>query len=264
MLFRSLLESELFGHEKGAFTSADHRRLGKFERAHGGTLFLDEIGDMSPGTQAKILRVLQEGKIERVGGHAPITVDVRILAATNRDLAQLIAEGTFREDLYFRLNVFSITLPSLAERRDDLPLLVRHILALGNARLGKNVTDIPPETMEKLQSHVWRGNVRELENVINRALIVAAGHTLLPESITFGEDRDPAPPGGRTGEDLFDQIFTDLRARFESTGVPMLDVLEREMLKRALSELDGNQAQAARILGMSRQTLRKRLDESGS
>jgi DNA-binding NtrC family response regulator len=257
-----LLESELFGHEKGAFTSADHRRLGKFERAHGGTLFLDEIGDMSPGTQAKILRVLQEGTIDRVGGHAPITVDVRILAATNRDLPQLIEEGRFREDLYFRLNVFAISLPSLAERRDDLPLLVRHCLALGNSRLGKNVTDIPPETMEKLQSHPWRGNVRELENVINRALIVTAGHTLLPESISFAEEREGGSAGELAGHELLDLLFARLRQRFEESGEPMLDVLEREMLKRALGQLEGNQVQAARMLGMSRQTLRKRLEES--
>jgi DNA-binding NtrC family response regulator len=258
-----LLESELFGHEKGAFTSADHRRLGKFERAHGGTLFLDEIGDMSPGTQAKILRVLQEGTIERVGGHALIPVDVRILAATNRDLAQMIQEGRFREDLYFRLNVFTIALPSLSERRDDVPLLVKHCLALGNRRLGKSVTDVPQETMEKLLAHPWRGNVRELENVINRALIVTAGSTLLPESITFADDREAASPAELAGDELLDLLFTRLRARFEQSGEPMLDVLEKEMLRRALKDLEGNQLQAARILGMSRQTLRKRLEESG-
>ena len=257
-----LLESELFGHEKGAFTSADHRRLGKFERAHSGTLFLDEIGDMSPVTQSKILRVLQEGTIERVGGHAPIQVDVRILAATNRDLPQLIEEGRFREDLYFRLNVFTISLPSLADRREDLPLLVQHCLAIGNRRLGKQVTDIPHETMEKLLSHAWRGNVRELENVVHRALIVTSGSTLLPESIIFADDREGTPATALAGEELLDMLFAQLRQRFEESGQTVLDVLEEGMLKRALEATGGNQLQAARMLGMSRQTLRKRMDES--
>jgi DNA-binding NtrC family response regulator len=260
-----LLESELFGHEKGAFTSADHRRLGKFERAHGGTLFLDEIGDMSPVTQSKILRVLQEGIIERVGGNKPIPVDVRILAATNRDLPELIESGRFRDDLYFRLNVFSISIPPLSERSEDIPLLVRYAVHRGNRRLGKKVTDIPDETMQKLVSHPWRGNVRELENVLNRALIVSPGHTLLPEAITFADDPgSPVTSGELSGDYLLDLIFSRLRREFDKEGAaPVLEVLEREMLKRALSAVSGNQVQAARLLGISRQTLRKRLEEQG-
>jgi len=260
-----LLESELFGHEKGAFTSADHRRLGKFERAHGGTLFLDEIGDMSPGTQAKILRALQEGMIERVGGNDPVRVDVRVIAATNRDVPQLIKDGQFREDLYFRLNVFTIALPSLAERREDIPLLARYCVQRGNVRHGKKVTHIPDETMRKLTAHTWRGNVRELENVIDRALIVSAGNTLLPESITFAADSTGAVRGDAlSGTRLLDQLFERLRSSFEhGGGKPILELLEAEMLTRALQATDGNQVKAAKLLGISRQTLRKRLtDES--
>ncbi|GAB4322938.1 MAG: sigma-54 dependent transcriptional regulator [Candidatus Zixiibacteriota bacterium] len=254
-----LLESELFGHERGAFTSAEHRRIGKFERAHGGTLFLDEIGDMSTITQAKILRVLQDGVIERVGGNAPIRVDVRVIAATHRDLAKMIDSGEFREDLFFRLNVFTIELPSLDERKDDIPLLVQYFIARGNKRLGKAVTQIPDETIAKLMSHNWRGNVRELENVIGRALIVTNGPALLPESIQFGDDQSAPDDGIRDGE-LLDIVFNRLAHQFETeSGDPILARLEREMLTRAMEREAGNQVHAARLLGISRQTLRNRL-----
>ena len=255
-----LLESELFGHERGAFTSAEHRRLGKFERADGGTLFLDEIGDMSPITQAKILRVLQDGVIERVGGSELIHVDVRIIAATHRDLAKLIKEGQFREDLFFRLNVFTIELPSLAERKDDIPILVQYFVAQGNSRLNKAVSQLPQETIQKLMAHSWRGNVRELENVIDRALIVSTGPTLLPESISFAEQTGPTPVPERelTDSELLDRVFDHLSEHFDQ-GEPILPTLEREMLRRALVREHGNQVQAARLLGMSRQTLRNRL-----
>lgn len=257
-----LLESELFGHERGSFTSADHRRLGKFERASGGTLFLDEIGDMSPATQSKILRVLQEGVIERVGGSEVIDVDVRIIAATHRDLVHLVHQGRFREDLYFRLNVFTIELPYLAERREDIPILVRYFVERECRRLGRPVVHVLPETMEKLSGHAWRGNVRELENVISRALIVTTGPSLLPESILFAETSgaEEPPPGERSDRELLDMIFARLALRFEEgSDQPILAVLEREMLTRAMEHLDGNQVQAARLLGMSRQTLRNRL-----
>jgi len=259
-----LLESELFGHERGAFTSAEHRRLGKFERATGGTLFLDEIGDMSPGTQAKILRVLQDGVIERVGGSESIRVDVRIIAATHRDLSLLIRQGLFREDLYFRLNVFTIELPSLDERREDIPLLVRYFVSRGNRHLGRQVSQIPLETMEKLLAHSWRGNVRELENVIDRALIVSTGPTLLPESISFA---DAAPSSASriaalSDGELLDAVFARLAAQYErDPHSPILLTLEREMLARALARTEGNQVQTARLLGISRQTLRNRLAE---
>ncbi|HEX9750989.1 MAG TPA: sigma-54 dependent transcriptional regulator [candidate division Zixibacteria bacterium] len=258
-----LLESELFGHERGAFTSAEQRRLGKFERAHGGTLFLDEIGDMSPVTQSKILRVLQDGVIERVGGSEPITVDVRIVAATHRDLPDMVAKGTFRADLYFRLNVFTINLPSLNDRRDDIPQLVRYCVRRSSARQNKSIEHVPQETVARLMAHDWRGNVRELENVIDRAVIVTAGTTLLPESISFQETA-PHPVDSAanelTNEHLLDLVFERLVAAYDDGhGPSILTTVEHEMLIRALKYLDGNQAQAASVLGMSRQTLRNRL-----
>ncbi|MBI5869067.1 MAG: sigma-54-dependent Fis family transcriptional regulator [candidate division Zixibacteria bacterium] len=259
-----LLESELFGHERGAFTSAEHRRLGKFERATTGTLFLDEIGDMSPGTQAKILRVLQDGVIERVGGSESIHVDVRIIAATHRDLTLLIRQGLFREDLYFRLNVFTIELPSLDERREDIPLLVRYFVSRGNRHLGRHISQIPRETMDRLLAHSWRGNVRELENVIDRALIVTNGPTLLPESISFADTAPAERAGiGTLGDtELLDAVFARLADQFDlDPHNPILPALEREMLARAIARTEGNQVQTARLLGISRQTLRNRLAE---
>jgi len=261
-----LLESELFGHERGAFTSADHRRLGKFERASGGTLFLDEIGDMSPATQAKILRVLEDGTIERVGGTEPIHVDVRIIAATHRDLPERMRANLFREDLYFRLNVFMIEIPPLTERTEDIPLLVRYFVERGSrAHRQEAPPTILPETMEKLRRHSWRGNVRELENVIGRALIVATGPSLLPESIVFAEDPKPVaqPRVSLSDRNLFDMAFERLAAQYRNgRGQPVLEVLEAEMLVRAMRAEAGNQVQASRLLGMSRQTLRNRLADA--
>ncbi|MBI3872119.1 MAG: sigma-54-dependent Fis family transcriptional regulator [candidate division Zixibacteria bacterium] len=262
-----LLESDLFGHERGSFTSAEHRRLGKFERASGGTLFLDEIGDMSAVTQAKILRVLQNGVIERVGGGESIQVDVRIIAATHRDLPALVRQGTFREDLYFRLNVFTIALPSLDQRREDIPFLARHFVERESRRTGHGPINILPETLEKLAAHNWRGNVRELENVIERALIVSTGATLLPESVRFDESGSPPPESGDSGDQaaLLDTLFTRLAARAEhDPAESILSVLEHEMLLRALRFTKGNQVHAARLLGISRQTLRNRLADEDS
>ena len=179
----TLLESELFGHEKGAFTGADRRRIGKFEQCHGGTLFLDEIGDMTPLTQTKVLRVLQEQQFERVGGNETIQTDVRVIAATNRDLEQLIAAGQFRSDLYYRLNVFTIRLPPLRERDDDLPLLVMHFLRRFSRELGKDTYGIAPEALDVLRRHPWPGNVRELQSVLKQALLQATGPILAPESL---------------------------------------------------------------------------------
>jgi len=262
-----LLESELFGHERGSFTSADHKRLGKFERADKGTLFLDEIGDMSAVTQAKILRVLQEGVIERVGGAEVIEVDVRIIAATHRDLPRLAHEGAFREDLYYRLNTFTIHLPPLSERLDDIPLLVRYFIERECRRDGRPIVHMLPEAMEKLMGHHWRGNVRELENVISRALIVTTGNTLLPEAIVLADAAGQAAKVSLpTGDaELLDLVFERLTQRFAGNpDQPILSVLEREMLTRALKREDGNQVQAAKLLGMSRQTLRNRLVEEDS
>src|SRR5947209_1906478 len=186
-----LLESELFGHEKGAFTGADHQRIGKFEQCSGGTIFLDEIGDMSPLTQAKVLRVLQEHRFERVGGNETVHADVRVVAATNRNLEQLVATGRFRSDLYYRLNVFTIRLPPLRERLDDLPLLVGHFLHRFGREFGKAVHSAAPEALDLLRRHPWPGNVRELQSVVKQALLQTTGPVLLADFLPVGV----RPPG---------------------------------------------------------------------
>lgn len=196
----TLLESELFGHEKGAFTGADRKRIGKFEQCSGGTLFLDEIGDMTPLTQAKILRVLQDGRFERVGGNETIRTDVRIIAATNRDLGQMVASGEFRGDLYYRLGIVTIRVPALRERADDLPLLVEHFLKRFSPELGKKVDRISPEAMDVLRRHPWPGNIRELQSVLKQALLRAQGPVLvadfLPLRFAVRKNRParPRPP----------------------------------------------------------------------
>src|SRR4051794_14781452 len=199
----NLLESELFGHEKGAFTGADRKRIGKFERASGGTLFLDEIGDMTPLTQTKILRVLQGQEFERVGGNEPIKADVRVVAATNRDLEKMVAEGTFRGDLYYRLNVYAIRLPPLRERGVDLPLLAEHFVRRFSRELKKDVRGIAPEAMELLQSYRWPGNVRELQSVIKQALLQTTGPVVLPEflpAVLRSQEKGPDGPGFDYGD----------------------------------------------------------------
>ena len=185
----NLLESELFGHEKGAFTGADRRRIGKFEQCNGGTIFLDEIGDMPLALQAKVLRLLQEQAFERVGGNETIRTDVRLIAATHRDLKAWSAEGKFRPDLYYRLSVFTIHLPPLRERGDDLPLLVQHYLRRFSRELGREVREIAPEALERLRSYSWPGNIRELQSVLKQALLRASGTVLLPAFL-------PEPLGG--------------------------------------------------------------------
>src|SRR5437868_724302 len=195
----SLLESELFGHEKGAFTGADRRRIGKFEQCNGGTLFLDEIGDMPLASQGKILRLLQEQTFERVGGNETIRTDVRLIAATHRDLQAYAAEGKFRPDLYYRLGVFTIHLPALRERGDDLSLLVQFYLRRVSRELGRDVRGVAPEVLARLRSHSWPGNVRELQSVLKQAILRAHGPVLLPEFLPElpGEPAAPlAPPGG--------------------------------------------------------------------
>ena len=189
----TLLESEMFGHERGAFTDAKERRLGKFELAHGGTLYLDEIGDMPLELQSKLLRALQERTIERLGGHESIRIDVRVLAATNRDLEALMREGKFREDLYYRLNVVTLNLPPLRERRRDIPLLVEHFLAKYAGELGDR--GVAPDALDRLVGHDWPGNVRELENVIQRAMVMATSDVIMPEHLPIG----PGVGGGLGG-----------------------------------------------------------------
>jgi len=261
----TLLESELFGHEKGAFSGADRQRIGEFELASGGTLFLDEIGDTSPGTQAKLLRVLQEQTFERVGGNETIQIDVRVIAATNHDLEQLVAEGRFRSDLYYRLSGYTIKLPPLRERGDDIDLLSNHFVRKFSDEFGKDVVSIAPEALEHLRKYAWPGNIRELESVIKQSLLRAAGQVLLPEFL-------PAKLGGQAvlqGHDrsaTFDiRAFVSKRLDDDSTDLyaETIHNAERELLRLVLRHTKGNQLQAAGILGISRVTLRSKIRSLG-
>jgi two-component system nitrogen regulation response regulator GlnG len=259
----ALLESELFGHEKGAFTGADRRRLGKFEQANGGTLFLDEIGDMTPPMQAKILRVLQERQLERVGGNEAVRADVRVIAATHRALDHLVATGRFRADLYYRLCTFGIALPPLRDRLDDLPLLVEHFLRLFGPELGKDVRRVDPAALAALRGHSWPGNLRELQNVIKQALVSFTGPVLLRDFLPapFREPPPAAPfdllPGvGSLVAELTRVGSTTLHA-------DVLGTVERELLLRILQETGGNKLRAARLLGITRGKFRTLLRKYG-
>jgi transcriptional regulator with GAF, ATPase, and Fis domain len=239
-----LVESELFGHEKGAFTGAIARRIGRFELAHGGTIFLDEIGELPPDVQAKLLRVLQEREFERVGGSSPIQADVRVIAATNRDLLKAVRDQTFREDLYYRLNVFPIALPPLRQRPSDIPMLVRFLIDKFKMRIGKHVDGVSQQTMQRLTAYSWPGNVRELENVLERAVILATGPTLEidPE---FLASPTPSVP-------LTEQIT--------------LEAVERNHILAILEQtdwvIDGRKG-AAKLLDLHPNTLRSRLKKLG-
>ena len=249
----TLMESELFGYEKGAFTGAAAARAGKFEQADGGTVFLDEIGDVPAAIQVKLLRVLQERELERLGSNKTRAVDVRVIAATNVDLRRALEEGNFREDLYYRLNVFPITIPPLRERREDIPPLAEYFLHKCAAELGSAVTRIAPEAMRKLVDYEWSGNVRELENVIERALVLATGDELQPEDIRldFAPRRSVAAVNGATEG-----------AEFLAEGVT-LDEHEKTLIREALRRANGNKSQAARLLGLTRNALRYRLSQMG-
>jgi two-component system nitrogen regulation response regulator GlnG len=259
----TLLESELFGHEKGAFTGAERKRIGKFEQCSGGTLFLDEIGDMSPLTQTKLLRVLQEQRFERVGGNETITTDVRLLAATNHDLERAVEEGTFRSDLYYRLGGFTIKLPPLRERPEDLPLIVEHFLKRFSRELGKEVQSAAPETLEILQQYPWPGNLRELQSVLKQGLLQATGPVLIPDflpPLTTAERREKATPAA--GD--WDQFITErLRAGSQDLYAEALAQMERQLLTRVLQQTGGNQLQAAKILGITRGSLRTKIRALG-
>lgn len=261
-LTETLLESELFGHERGAFTGAEARKLGKFEQADGGTLYLDEIGDMSISTQAKILRVLQDGTFQRVGGHEPLRVDVRILAATHQDLEKLIRETRFREDLYYRLRVMEITLPSLRQRREDIPELVRYFLARHRDALNSSAVEVSAKAMDLLTAQDWPGNVRQLENVIRRALVLCIGPSITHEVLELGKPNLPAKT-----EPLAKDIQEDLEAvveRLLSSGKEyLIEELERLLIGRALERMNGNQVRTARLLGITRNTLRSRVLKFG-
>jgi two-component system nitrogen regulation response regulator GlnG len=269
----NLLESELFGHEKGAFTGADRKRIGKFEQCNGGTIFLDEIGDMPLALQAKILRLLQEQTFERVGGNETVQTDVRLIAATHRDLKAWSAEGKFRPDLYYRLGVFTIHLPPLRERDDDLLMLVRHYLHRLNRELGREVREVDSEALERLRGYSWPGNIRELESVLKQALLQASGPALLP---AFLPERLGGPPlaqgeGGRgEGAEAAKEPGLETFVIRKRLGADARDLyadvhrqLDRLLLPRVLEHARGSQHQAALLLGIARQTLRLKLRELG-
>lgn len=260
----ALLESEIFGHEKGAFTDAHRQRIGKLEQADGGTLFLDEVGDMSPMTQAKLLRVLQDQTFERVGGNTPIKVDVRIIAATNHDLKQLVSEGLFRSDLYFRLSVVSIHLPPLREREDDLRVLAEYFLRRYSNEFGKDIRTIASETLELLGGYHWPGNVRELESVMKQSLLTARGNILLPDFLP------PLGDGVRSYSDANDPEFLcerfvaeRLEAGTDNLYAEAISIAERQLIRQVLTHTAGNQLKAASLLGISRVTLRSKLKTLG-
>ncbi len=257
----NLLESELFGHEKGAFTGADRRRIGKFEQCNGGTLFLDEIGDMPLALQAKILRLLQEQAFERVGGNETIRADVRIIAATHRDLKAWSAQGKFRPDLYYRVGVFTTHLPPLRERGDDLPVLVRYYLRRFNRELGRDVHEVAPAALARLRAYPWPGNVRELQSVLKQALLRASGPVLLPAFLPEflgGRTGASGPPASGPGPETFvirQPVGADARDLYEQTHREV----DRLLLPRVLEHTGGNLQQAALLLGIARQTLRTKL-----
>ena len=266
-----LLESELFGYERGAFTGAATQRIGKFEQCNHGTLFLDEIGDMTPATQTKILRVLQSGTFERVGGNQQIRVDVRIIAATNRALEQAVAARQFREDLFYRLNVVRIQMPPLRERQGDIRLLVNYFLkafAKGQQRAPRSIA---PGAIRLLEKYHWPGNVRELENIIRRALVVAKGDAILADDLpaevvgqgVAGGSRALEP--GAAGEGAVEDVARLARQLFawarRDPKMKVIPAVERELVIQALKEAGGNQVHAAKLLGITRATLRKRIEK---
>jgi DNA-binding NtrC family response regulator len=260
-----LLESELFGHERGAFTGADRKRIGKFEQANGGTIFLDEVGDMAPATQAKMLRLLQEQQFERLGSGETITVDIRVIAATNRDLDAMVAAGAFRGDLLYRLNGFTIHLPPLRERREDLPLLIDYILRETSLKLGKSIRSIAPEAMKLLEAHDWPGNIRELQGALRFAIVQAAGEVItpdcLPRSLHTGSIAAPIPSSGLPDaatltQELLNRGEDDIYAKVNQTT-------DRAILETVLRHTGGNQMTASQLLGISRTTLRAKLQALG-
>jgi len=270
----ALLESELFGHERGAFTGATIQRIGRFEQCHQGTIFLDEIGDMTPATQTKILRVLQSGTFERVGGNEPLRVDVRVIAATNKPLEQAVAARQFREDLFYRLNVVRIPLAPLRERIEDIRLLVNYFLKKLAQSTGRPPKSISSNASRALEKYHWPGNVRELENVIRRAGVVAKGDVILPgdlppEIVDPGSTSTsaaqlaatPTSSGESGGSEMSSVAKMMFRWARQNPKLKILPAVERELIIYALQETKGNQVHAAKLLGITRATLRKRLDK---
>jgi DNA-binding NtrC family response regulator len=262
-----LLESELFGHEKGAFTGADRKRIGKFEQCSDGTLFLDEIGDMTPLTQTKILRVLQDQQFERVGGNESIRTNARLIAATNRDLERMIADGTFRSDLYYRLNVYMIHLPPLRQRGEDLELLVRHFLKRFGRELDKRVTDVAPEVLQLMQEYSWPGNIRELQSVTKHILLEATGPVVVPAFLPAflrSKSHPQSIAASASGGDNFAQRTRQrLEAGSMNVFAEVVEQAEREIIAEVLRFTDGNLSLAAKRLGISRTTLRAKLTALG-
>ncbi len=258
----TLLESELFGHERGAFTGADVRRIGRFEQAHGGTIFLDEIGDMTSGTQAKLLRVLQEKSICRLGSNEVLPVDIRIIAATHRDLPAAIKENKFREDLYYRLNVAAIHLPPLRDRPEDIPALLNHFIQRFALELGAAVCGIRPEAIVALQQHPWPGNVRELENVVAKFMLLAHGQTITADIIhsALGERRQlPSSLDQTISQYVGDLLHHAARGDMKNVETALTWDIGYELYRQAIDLARGNQVRAARWLGVSRPTMRKKL-----
>jgi nitrogen regulation protein NR(I) len=274
----NLLESELFGHEKGAFTGAAAQRIGKFEQCNHGTIFLDEIGDMTLATQTKILRVLQNGTFERVGGNTPIKVDVRVIAATNKPLEEAVAKKEFREDLFYRLNVVRVAIPPLRERRGDIRLLVNYFLKKFARSQNQQPKSISNDALAALEQYSWPGNVRELENIVQRALVVAQGDAILASNlpreiftpVAVGGTvslPDATPPGSEVAASLSTNLDLPSLARAlfqwarKESKLKLIPAVERELIIHALVETHGNQVQAAKLLGITRATLRKRVDK---
>jgi DNA-binding NtrC family response regulator len=262
----TLLESELFGHERGSFTGAQARRIGRFEQAHGGTIFLDEIGDLNANTQSKLLRVLQERCIQRLGGDATIPVDVRVLAATHRDLEGAIKEREFREDLYYRLSVVTIHLPVLSERAEDVPDLVKFFIRRYAGEVGVEAPSIQPEAVSLLQSQPWPGNVRELENVVRQALLQARPFAISVEHVrqVLAKDRKPPSIESQThAAYVADLLARALRGEEHNAYMKMMADLEPELFAQAIRLAQGNQAKAARWLGVTRLKMRETLTRLG-
>ncbi len=249
---RDLLESELFGYEKGAFTGADSRKTGKFALAHKGTIFLDEIGEMDMALQAKLLRALEEGEIERIGGTGPLKVDVRVIAASNKDLEQAVSEGAFREDLFYRLNVFPLWIPPLRERKEDIPGLVEHFISKFAAEMKSSMREVSPGALEMLMNYRWKGNVRELKNAVERAIILSDSGVIYPEHLSLSPVRDGFP---------IDEV--PMSGTLVETAREAQKIAESRRIRKALEEVGGNKTRAAKALGVSYKTLLTKIKDYG-
>jgi two-component system response regulator FlrC len=259
-----LLESELFGHEKGAFTGAHSSRQGKFEQANTGTILLDEISEMDLKLQAKLLRVIQEKEVEKIGGKGPLPLDIRIIATTNREMKKEVKEGRFREDLYYRLNIFPVTLPPLRERAEDLVHLAAHFMRKFSSKYNRRIEEISTEAMDLIKRLEWRGNIREMENTIERAVLLCQGSTLEPEHLRMCQelagDSDPVSVATVKEAEVFTTCQTVVS---ENANLMTLWEMEKGLITKTLGEVEGNRTQAARILGISVRTLRNKLKEYG-